>query len=178
MTSIYIESKLKDYLESHPNWEKVIEINQTSKFTDDIGLEDEAARAKQIASYLSLPIIGVGGSRVVLEVEGIAVKVPLESFGYSENENEVEFWNDLPKSYKKYFTETFSGNEYWVVQEKITPLDCTGLTQPYYDEMNKIVELLKQKRIMLDDAEAYRDDQWGKRGEKLVVLDYGRCYFK
>lgn len=45
------------------------------------------------AKFAWFPLLGDGSNRAVLNIEGYAVKIPIEVYGLKQNEKELYFWN-------------------------------------------------------------------------------------
>lgn len=178
--SIVIKEITK-YLESHPNWNILMERFKESPMTSQLEDMHDFERAELLADLIGLPLLGNGSNRFVVEFEGVAVKLPLWSMGIQENMQESYLWSGFEEGIQKYFLPCLGSETYFSIFPLIEPLEYEQWqsilteTQKDYEIM---VQDLKACGINLHDVEfcEERYDQWALYEGRLVIIDYGDCY--
>ncbi len=163
----------------HPNWKKVSDIAYTSKYDDSLCSCSEEVRAETISQLLNLELLSCGGHRLVVKIDGHAVKIPLEAVGFDENINECQFWSKLPHQAKKHFIPCCGGdigNGSYSVFPIAELIDYKSFIL-MKDKVDEIRTFLNSLGVVLDDCDADRYDQWGFYNGNLVVIDYGSCHY-
>lgn len=144
---------------SNPNWETVLEKIKKNEFCKE--------KANEVAKMLGFNFLGSGNFRFVIEVNGLAVKIPLQAVGIYDNEEEANIWKSLPNEAKKYFVPYLGGDSFFGIYEKADLINPQQYNAKYKD---KVLKELEQINVEVEDLEGY--DQWGYIGNKLLILDY------
>ena len=103
-------------------------------------------------------------TRIVLLFKNIVIKIPINRKGYLQGLNESKIWN-------KYNSIAPLAELKWV---------CMGIVcQKKYNEATSITDA-KVKEIKglipefdFDNCDLYNAENWGKNGNRYVLLDYG-----
>lgn len=122
--------------------------------------------------------IGLGDLRAVYQFnEEYVLKAPIDKSGGEETRREQMIYREAEKlGLHLFLAENYYYEQDFVVQEYLRPFDSTESFVPYQEEAKRILSLLKETSADLSDTmygENLRIDQWGLRGDQLVLLDYG-----
>lgn len=169
--SITVENILNE-ITTNPNWGKVLEIANESKFDSVLGEMYDHERGKIIATLLGYPALGCGAHRVTLDVHGYAVKIPIEGVGFADNAQEQDVWSRSPEKVKKYLSPYLGGSKGIAVFEKATLIEYDDFLN-LEDKPDTIVAEIEKCGVDAFDLDSDRYDQWGYIQGELRVLDYG-----
>ena len=103
-------------------------------------------------------------TRFVILFKNIVVKIPLNKKGFLQGYNEKKVWD-------KYQNKAPLANLKWmflgiVCQRRYRTIDAIPQTEVY-----KIKKLIHE--FDFEDCDFYNYENWGKDGEKYILLDYG-----
>lgn len=121
-------------------------------------------------------ILGGATNRIVLQIDGYAVKFAMDEQGYVDNLIEYSLSPEL----QPYVTKSYETNGYIQIQECVEVMTKQAF-QLYRVEINKILDSLCQDYLLGDVGYIEKNrTNWGVRTEgntsRPVILDYAYCH--
>ncbi len=114
--------------------------------------------------------IGCGSSREVYRVgcnnDFYALKISRNTIGEKQNENEVEFTEDIGHLGYTANVVSYHPDYLWILSEYASPFEWRGED---WKKSIKISSTLRSEGI----ADTDHESAWGKIGNRLVVVDFG-----
>jgi len=173
-----IQSIIQEFNNNNAAWDsikkKIVRILGEIKEPVEIRKE-RTEEFKEILGY-SYEIIGVGAFRATFNIHGYAVKIAIRNNGIEDLYKEKCFWDNLPITYRRYFSECYYVEEGFGIFE-LTPL-MPAESQPKYEELMKIILNELSRDIIVKDNWHHHRKNWGLRCEIPVIIDYADCEFK
>lgn len=123
--------------------------------------------------------IGSGSGRQVFDLEnGYVVKMGRNKKGIAQNEAEFQIASTNKSDFLAKIPQA-SDNFKFIIMEKADKVRSITSVWKYYNvknnkelfELKELKDIYTQNNLLLPDL--YRPDNWGRIGERLVIIDYG-----
>jgi hypothetical protein len=118
-------------------------------------------------------ILGGATNRIVLQMEGYALKFAMDEQGYRDNLIEYSLSPELQDK----VTKTYETNGYIAVAEYIEVINTQEKWELHRNEIRKILDTLCRDYLLGDVGYLKKNmTNWGLRDGKPVILDYAYCH--
>lgn len=122
---------------------------------------------------IDFEILGGATNRIVLQIDGYAVKFAMDEQGYQDNLIEYSLSPEL----QPYVTKSFETNGYILIAECVEVINTSQKWELYRYEIRKVLDTLCQDYLLGDVGYVKKNmTNWGIRNGKPVILDYAYCH--